>query len=59
LVQGARDPLRNHLSAHGSTVSPGVLEECGGKIAEVARRAGMDRMSIYRIVQRPMLRTQH
>ncbi len=35
----------------------GLLEECGGKIAEVARRAGMDRMSIYRIVQRLRLRS--
>ncbi|MCU1282345.1 MAG: Response regulator of zinc sigma-54-dependent two-component system [bacterium] len=27
-----------------------LLLACGGRVAEVARRAGMDRMSIYRII---------
>ena len=33
-----------------------LLAECAGNISEVARRAGMDRMSIHRIVQRLDLR---
>ncbi|MGZ3438975.1 MAG: sigma 54-interacting transcriptional regulator [Polyangia bacterium] len=35
----------------------GLLQECGGRIAEVAKRAGMDRMSIYRIIDRLKLRS--
>jgi transcriptional regulator with GAF, ATPase, and Fis domain len=34
----------------------GLLEACDGRIAEVAKRAGMDRMSIYRIIDRLKLR---
>jgi transcriptional regulator of acetoin/glycerol metabolism len=34
----------------------GLLQECDGRIAEVAKRAGMDRMSIYRIIDRLKLR---
>ena len=34
----------------------GLLQECDGRIAEVAKRAGMDRMSIYRIIERLKLR---
>jgi DNA-binding NtrC family response regulator len=29
-----------------------LLQECSGNISEVARRAGMDRMSIYRMIDR-------
>ncbi len=34
-----------------------MLAECGGNVSECARRAGMDRMSIYRITQRLGLKT--
>jgi transcriptional regulator with GAF, ATPase, and Fis domain len=33
-----------------------LLAECRGNVSEVARRAGMDRMSIHRIIQRLKLR---
>jgi transcriptional regulator with GAF, ATPase, and Fis domain len=33
-----------------------ILAECGGNVSEAARRSGMDRMSIHRILQRLGLR---
>jgi transcriptional regulator with GAF, ATPase, and Fis domain len=33
-----------------------LLEECGGNVSEAARRAGMDRMSIHRMIERLGLR---
>ncbi|HEX6836377.1 MAG TPA: helix-turn-helix domain-containing protein, partial [Polyangia bacterium] len=29
-----------------------MLDKCGGNIAEVARRSGLERMSVYRILRR-------
>ena len=33
-----------------------MLDACGGNVSECARRSGMDRMSIHRIMQRLGLR---
>ena len=35
-----------------------LLDACGGRVADVARRAGMDRMSIYRIIDKLKLRAK-
>ena len=34
-----------------------LLDACGGRVADVARRAGMDRMTIYRIIDKLKLRS--
>jgi len=34
-----------------------LLAACDGRVADVARRAGMDRMSIYRIIDKLELRS--
>jgi DNA-binding NtrC family response regulator len=55
-----RIPLRvgkqRVIEAYERAYVTALLAECQGNVSEVARRAGMDRMSIHRLIQRLRLR---
>ena len=44
------------IDAYERAYVTALLDECRGSVSETARRAGMDRMSIHRLIQRHRLR---
>jgi transcriptional regulator with PAS, ATPase and Fis domain len=47
-----RDGIKQISDAYRSAYIEALLSECKGNVSEVARRAGVDRLSIYRIIER-------
>jgi transcriptional regulator with GAF, ATPase, and Fis domain len=56
LSQPFRVGKQHAIEAYERAYVTAMLDECSGNVSECARRAGMDRMSIHRVLQRLGLR---
>jgi DNA-binding NtrC family response regulator len=56
LAVSLRDGRKELIDRYERAYVSALLEKCGGNVSEAARRSGMDRITLHRIVQRLQLR---